>query len=161
MAPATDKRAFMILIGATMITIFSIVYLLQFCRTRIGKSRTEPKDDQATDPLSPSTLSKSQRVSKIASVADAVRMSTLNSRNSMNSYDRNHITGASSSTTNGSSMVAYPINPPPSPATRSRRPYRHYKIQPEEQLWKVAAEHHRLPEYSAARVWQEYSRCGL
>ncbi|XP_033156520.1 low-density lipoprotein receptor-related protein 6 [Drosophila mauritiana] len=128
MAPATDKRAFMILIGATMITIFSIVYLLQFCRTRIGKSRTEPKDDQATDPLSPSTLSKSQRVSKIASVADAVRMSTLNSRNSMNSYDRNHITGASSSTTNGSSMVAYPINPPPSPATRSRRPYRHYKI---------------------------------
>ncbi|KAH8340133.1 hypothetical protein KR067_010390 [Drosophila pandora] len=124
MAPASDKRAFMILIGATMITIFSIVYLLQFCR----RSRTEPKDDQASDPLSPSTLSKSQRVSKIASVADAVRMSTLNSRNSMNSYDRNHITGASSSTTNGSSMVAYPINPPPSPATRSRRPYRHYKI---------------------------------
>lgn len=128
MAPASDKRAFMILIGATMVIIFSIVYLLQFCRTRIGKSRTEPKDDQASDPLSPSTLSKSQRVSKIASVADAVRMSTLNSRNSMNSYDRNHITGASSSTTNGSSMVAYPINPPPSPATRSRRPYRHYKI---------------------------------
>lgn len=127
MAPASDKRAFMILIGATMLIIFSIVYLLQFCRTRIGKSRTEPKDDQASDPLSPSTLSKSQRVSKIASVADAVRMSTLNSRNSMNSYDRNHITGASSSTTNGS-MVAYPINPPPSPATRSRRPYRHYKI---------------------------------
>ncbi|XP_037825188.1 low-density lipoprotein receptor-related protein 6 [Lucilia sericata] len=128
MAPSSDKKAFMILIVATMITIFSIVYLLQFCRTRIGKNRNEPKDDQASDPLSPSTLSKSQRVSKIASVADAVRMSTLNSRTSMNSYDRNHITGASSSTTNGSSMVAYPINPPPSPATRSRRPYRHYKI---------------------------------
>uniref|UniRef100_A0A1A9WIS8 EGF-like domain-containing protein n=1 Tax=Glossina brevipalpis TaxID=37001 RepID=A0A1A9WIS8_9MUSC len=128
MAPSSDKKAFMILIVATMITIFSIVYLLQFCRTRIGKNRNEPKDDQASDPLSPSTLSKSQRVSKIASVADAVRMSTLNSRTSMSSYDRNHITGASSSTTNGSSMVAYPINPPPSPATRSRRPYRHYKI---------------------------------
>ncbi|XP_055856668.1 low-density lipoprotein receptor-related protein 6 [Episyrphus balteatus] len=125
--PASDKKAFMILIVATMITIFSIVYILQFCRARLGKNRNEPKDDQASDPLSP-TLSKSQRVSKIASVADAVRMSTLNSRNSMNSYDRNHITGASSSTTNGSSMVAYPINPPPSPATRSRRPYRHYKI---------------------------------
>uniref|UniRef100_A0A0A1WEM1 Low-density lipoprotein receptor-related protein 6 n=1 Tax=Zeugodacus cucurbitae TaxID=28588 RepID=A0A0A1WEM1_ZEUCU len=128
MAPASDKKAFMILIFATIVIIFSIVYLLQVCRTRIGKSRNEPKDDQASDPLSPSTLSKSQRVSKIASVADAMRMSTLNSRNSINSYDRNHITGASSSTTNGSSMGAYPINPPPSPATRSRRPYRHYRI---------------------------------
>ncbi|XP_037945125.1 low-density lipoprotein receptor-related protein 6 [Teleopsis dalmanni] len=128
MAPSSDKKAFMILIGATMITIFSIVYLLQFCRSRLGKNRNVPKDDQASDPLSPSTLSKSQRVSKIASVADAMRMSTLNSRNSMNSYDRNHITGASSSTTNGSSMAAYPINPPPSPASRSRRPYRHYRI---------------------------------
>lgn len=128
MAPASDKKAFMILIVATMITIFSIVYLLQFCRTRMSKNHNEPKDDPATDPLSPNTLGKTHRVSKIASVADAVRMSTLNSRTSVNSYDRNHITGASSSTTNGSSLVAYPINPPPSPATRSRRPYRHYKI---------------------------------
>ncbi|XP_055383334.1 low-density lipoprotein receptor-related protein 6 [Condylostylus longicornis] len=126
-APASDKKAFIIVIVVTMIIIFSVVYLLQICRTRLGKSRNEPKDDQASDPLSPG-LSKSSRVSKIASVADAMRMSTLHSCNSMNSYDRNHITGASSSTTNGSSMVAYPINPPPSPATRSRRPYRHYKI---------------------------------
>uniref|UniRef100_A0A1A9WDX4 Uncharacterized protein n=1 Tax=Glossina brevipalpis TaxID=37001 RepID=A0A1A9WDX4_9MUSC len=71
MAPSSDKKAFMILIVATMITIFSIVYFLQFCRTRFGKNRNEPKYDQSSDPLSPLTLSKSQRVSKIASVAYA------------------------------------------------------------------------------------------
>lgn len=62
-------------------------------------------------------------------MADAVRLTTM-SRNSMNSYDRNNITGASSSTTNGS-LIGYPSNPPPSPATTSTHnsyPYKHYKV---------------------------------
>lgn len=132
MAPDNDKKAFMIVIIATMIIIFTIVYILQFCRTRLGKTRNEPKDDQASDPLSPNISNKNRSVSKIASVSDALRMSTLNSRNSINSYDRNHITGASSSTTNDSSMTPYPpIDPPPSVASGSvsrRRPYKNYRI---------------------------------
>lgn len=132
MAPDNDKKAFMVVIIATMIIIFTIVYILQFCRNRLGKSRNEPKDDQATDPLSPNVSNKNRSVSKIASVSDAIRMSTLNSRQSINSYDRNHITGASSSTTNDSSLTTYPpLDPPPSVASGSvsrRRPYKNYRI---------------------------------
>lgn len=94
-----------------------------------GAGINEPKDDHAMDPLSPATH-KQTHVSKITSVSDNVRMSTLNSRSTVtNSYDRNNITGASSSTTNGS--IACPLGPPPSPETtraNSFRPYnRHYK----------------------------------
>lgn len=50
----------------------------------------------------------------------------------MNSYDRNNITGASSSTTTNGSLICYPSNPPPSPATTSTLhnsyPYKHYKV---------------------------------
>lgn len=108
--------------------------MVQMCRTKLaGTSINEPKDDQAMDPLSPN-LNKTAHVSKINSVSDNVRMSTLNSRVTLaNSYDRNNITGASSSTTNGS--IGFPLNPPPSPETTatsqtthcSYRPYnRHY-----------------------------------
>ena len=135
---SSDKETFIIVSVVVMIIVFSAVYALNtrlnICRSKFAGTVNEPKDDQSSDPLSPGS-NKSGRVSKIASVADAVRMSTLNSRNSTNSYDRNHITGASSSTTNGSSLVGYPLNPPPSPATtatstrcNSYRPYRHYKV---------------------------------
>lgn len=111
------------------------------CRNKfVGAGINEPKDNEAMDPLSPGTH-KSAHVSKLNGVTDNVRLSTLNSRTTVaNSYDRNNITGASSSTTNGS--IGYPINPPPSPETtatsqttcsNSYRPYnRHYKrsIQP-------------------------------
>lgn len=136
----SDREIFIIAAVVVMIIVFSVAYVVNahrsnICRAKLTSNSNEPKDDQSADPLSPN-LHKNIRVSKIASVADAVRMSTLNSRTSANSYDRNHITGASSSTTNGSSLIGYPpINPPPSPATtatstrcNSYRPYRHYKV---------------------------------
>lgn len=101
----------------------------QMCRSKLTGGANETMDDQATDPLSPTSL-RPTRVSMITTVPDNVRMSTLNSRvTTANSYDRNNITGASSSTTNGS--ICYVNPPPPSPETtraNSHRPYsRHYK----------------------------------
>lgn len=129
--PGSDKKVFVVILIILVLIIFFIVYVLQICRTKFAETIREPKEDQASAPLSPGGLN-SLRVSKITSVADAVRLTTL-SRNSMNSYDRNHITGASSSTTtNGSSLIGYPSNPPPSPATTSTLhnsyPYKHYKV---------------------------------
>lgn len=135
---SSDKETFIIVSVVLMIIIFSLVYILNtrlnICRSKFSANSNEPKDDHASDPLSPG--SHKTRVMKITSPGDTVRMSTLNSRTSLpNSYDRNHITGASSSTTNGSSLIGYPLNPPPSPATtatstrcNSYRPYRHYKV---------------------------------
>lgn len=135
-APISDKKTFTVGIIIAVVVIFFAVYVLQMCRTKFSAAGiNEPKDDQAMDPLSPG-LHKTTHVSKINSVSDNVRMSTLNSRTTTaNSYDRNNITGASSSTTNGS--IGYPLNPPPSPETtatsqttrcNSYRPYnRHYK----------------------------------
>ncbi|XP_058464924.1 low-density lipoprotein receptor-related protein 6 [Malaya genurostris] len=136
MAPSGSKITMLIVVVIAVAIVFIVVYLLQTCRSRFGSGSSEPKEDQAAAPLSPGGINKNIRVSKLSSVADAVRMSTLNSRNSTNSYDRNHITGASSSTTNGSSLIGYPLNPPPSPATTagsaryssSYNPYKHYKI---------------------------------
>lgn len=66
--------------------------------------------DQSGDPLSPSEPRipiKAQKRRK--GFPDVVQMSGVNG-----SYDRNHITGTSS--TNSGSLI-YPLNPPPSPAT--------------------------------------------
>lgn len=134
-APTSDKKTFIIITIVVVVLAFSIAYFWQMCRTKFISNNIEPKDDQSADPLSPDTNNKSVRVSKIASIGDAMRMSTLNSRTSANSYDRNNITGASSST-NAGSFIGYPLNPPPSPATTAtstrcnsyHRPYRHYKI---------------------------------
>lgn len=100
-------------------------------------------DDSAGDPLALKPLQNSSIPKQ--RVQDSVRMSMFNGSTTSNSYDRNHITGASSSSTsNGmcSGAGAYPaetLNPPPSPATtaESRRccatnasrykPYRHYR----------------------------------
>jgi low density lipoprotein receptor-related protein 5/6 len=129
-APQTDTRTLVVVLGIIVIVIFLFVYLLNLCRTKFANNMREPKEDQASAPLSPGNINKNMRVAKISSVADAVRLSSLNSRNS---YDRNHITGASSSTTNGS-LIGYPSNPPPSPATtagstiHNNYPYKHYKI---------------------------------
>lgn len=130
---SSNKKNFIIIIVVIMLVLFFGAYILQIWKTKLSSNSDEPKDDQAGAPLSPGS-NKSSRITKLATTADAVRMSTLNSRTSMNSYDRNHITGASSSTTNGSSFKGYPLNPPPSPATTAAstrysgyRPYRHYK----------------------------------
>lgn len=131
-APNSDKKVLIIVVVVLVIMIVFIVYILQICRAKFNDNIREPKEDQASAPLSPGNLNKNLRLSKITSAADAVRLSTINSRNS---YDRNHITGASSSTTNGSSLIGYPSNPPPSPATttagstlHNNYPYKHYKI---------------------------------
>lgn len=105
--PILDKK--LILIGIFVLFVFVMVFACtkfgrtQVCRAKLaGGGINEPKDDQAMDPLSPISH-KPMHVSKITSVSDNVRMSTLNSRTTVaNSYDRNNITGASSSTTNGS-----------------------------------------------------------
>lgn len=145
----SDKKTFIIVIVVLMLAAFFAAYIFQICRTRfMSGSGIGTVDDQAAAPLSP-VQNKTGRVSRFSSIQDVVWMSTLNSggagnngsgRNvgavgSTNSYDRNNITGASSSsTTKGSSTMGYPLNPPPSPATtatstrcNSYRPYRHYK----------------------------------
>lgn len=151
----SDKKTFIIVIVVLMLAAFFAAYIFQICRTRFMSNGIRTTDDQAAAPLSP-VQNKTGRVSRFSSIQDVVWMSTLNSggggvgggnnnnssRNavgggvgSTNSYDRNNITGASSSsTTKGSSTMGYPLNPPPSPATtatstrcNSYRPYRHYK----------------------------------
>lgn len=142
----SDKKTFIIVIVVLMLAAFFAAYIFQICRTRFMSNVIRTPDDQAAAPLSP-VQNKTGRVSRFSSIQDVVWMSTLNSgggagsgavRNgvgSTNSYDRNNITGASSSsTTKGSSTMGYPLNPPPSPATtatstrcNSYRPYRHYK----------------------------------
>lgn len=134
--PVSDKKTIFVGIFVVVIIVCLVAYTnlrrTQMCRTTLAGAVNEPKDDQAMDPLSPATHKPTQ-VSKIAAVSENVRMSTLNSRTTVaNSYDRNNITGASSSTTNGS--IGY-INPPPSPeTTRTNRhrytsPYHNYKRQ--------------------------------
>lgn len=125
--PASDRKIIFVCIFVVIIVVCLITYTnvrrMQMCRTKLAGAGNEPKDDHAMDPLSPA-LHKPTHVSKIAAASDNVRMSTLNSRTTVaNSYDRNNITGASSSTTNGS--IGY-VNPPPSPETtraNSHRPY--------------------------------------
>lgn len=124
-----------------------------FCWKKLKPLNHFPLDDRAGDPLSPKqtvqipkagttcpSTSTNSRAKKMGSkIMEGMRLSTLNS-SSTNSYDRNHITGASSSATNGSSFVGRyprePLNPPPSPATTApsssaasrHRPYRHYRV---------------------------------
>lgn len=75
--------------------------------------------DQSEDPLSPSQPRMQIKAQKRRKgFPDVVQMTGINGSQT-SSYDRNHITGASSST-NGSSLMCYPretLNPPPSPAT--------------------------------------------
>lgn len=133
----SDRKTMIVFIVVIALIILFMLYVWQMCRSKfVGAGINEPKDDQAMDPLSPATH-KSAHMSKMNGATDNVRMSTINSRTSVaSSYDRNNITGASSSTTNGS--IGFPKNPPPSPETtatsqttrsNSYRPYnRHYKM---------------------------------
>lgn len=131
---SSNVKHYIIYIIVIKLILFLGVYIVQQLRSRFSEKNNEPKDDQSGAPLSPSCSNKNPKIAKLINPAGAVRMSNLNSRTSMTSYDRNHITGASSSTTNGSSIKGYPLNPPPSPATTAAstrysgyRPYRHYK----------------------------------
>lgn len=110
--------------NTTVVVVFSVIsaavgfsVVFYFLSRRYGLS--DMHADQSEDPLSPDrprTQVKPQKRRK--GIPDVVQMSMIN-RSDTSSYDRNHITGASSSTTNGSSLC-YPretLNPPPSPAT--------------------------------------------
>ncbi|XP_011154181.1 low-density lipoprotein receptor-related protein 6 isoform X2 [Harpegnathos saltator] len=136
----------LVVVVLTSVTILGYYY----CRRKFTGNEGLPDilHDSAGDPLSP----KSNRVVKpmfahknnrkdLKAGMEAVRMSMLNGSSLGSSYDRSHITGASSST-RGSSAGGYPqetLNPPPSPATiasstrcsssnASRyKPYRHYR----------------------------------
>uniref|UniRef100_A0A1B6BXD2 EGF-like domain-containing protein n=1 Tax=Clastoptera arizonana TaxID=38151 RepID=A0A1B6BXD2_9HEMI len=92
------------------------------CRNRFSPTTQglPCEGDSAADPLSPKP---SQRVIPIVNHTvitkpppAVVRMSTLNCGSS-SSYERSHVTGASSS----ASLLCYPLNPPPSPATTTLR----------------------------------------
>ncbi|ERL91934.1 hypothetical protein D910_09257, partial [Dendroctonus ponderosae] len=98
----------------------------------------EPPEDSLS-PLDPNSHNKNITLRR--GIPDVVRMSMM-TENYPSTYERRHITGASSSSnTNASSNASYPretLNPPPSPATTvpstrasspsSRyRPYRHYR----------------------------------
>lgn len=134
----SDRKTMIVFIVVIALVVLFVLYVWQMCRSKfVGAGINEPKDDQAMDPLSPATH-KSAHMSKMNGATDNVRMSTINSRGSVaSSYDRNNITGASSSTTNGS-IGFPPKNPPPSPETtatsqttrsNSYRPYnRHYTL---------------------------------
>lgn len=75
-----------------------------------------PCEDSAADPLSPKPLRILPKPVTVMHKVPVVRMQALNGTSS-SSYDRSHVTGASSS----ASLLCYPLNPPPSPATTAQR----------------------------------------
>ncbi|XP_066992022.2 low-density lipoprotein receptor-related protein 6 [Anabrus simplex] len=165
----TSKNPYMMGVLTTMAVIVVLALIGYSCRRRIigmnNITLDDELEDSSGDPLSPKPLhgvpkpicqmtgirnknghrSVGKGVAKPGAGADAVRLSMLNgSTTTSNSYDRSHITGASSSTTEGgvphgapllvssSSLLCYPretLNPPPSPATTAdsnRRMHHNY-----------------------------------
>lgn len=126
----TFVSVFLVVLVVCLIAVTNLRRIRTFRTKLVTNGMAEPKDDQSMAPLSPDRQ-KSMQIARIHGASNDVLMSTLNSHTTAtNSYDRNNITGASSSTTNGS--IAYPTNPPPSPEETSRinnyRPYnRQYK----------------------------------
>ncbi|KAG7206637.1 hypothetical protein KM043_000315 [Ampulex compressa] len=138
-----------VLVGL-IVTIGVLAFAVYYCRRKFTANEELPDilHDSAGDPLSPkpSRIAKPMFAQKnsrkdLKAGMEAVRMSMLNGSSIGSSYDRSHITGASSST-RGSSTGGYPqetLNPPPSPATTANstrcsssnasryKPYRHYK----------------------------------
>ncbi|XP_076273199.1 low-density lipoprotein receptor-related protein 6 [Rhynchophorus ferrugineus] len=130
--------------GPVFLIIGFLAFMLLICMLFILRKKCLHREDvveqpeDSLSPLDPNGHNKNLKLRK--GIPDVVRMSMLNdSRPS--TYDRRHITGASSSSnTNGSSSGCYPretLNPPPSPATTAAstrasspsryRPYRHYR----------------------------------
>lgn len=120
------------------IIVFVIVSVLLF------RKRLMPRDEDVNDQmesLNPMHPNATGNLKYRKGIPDIVRMSMLNDSGCPSSFDRRHVTGASSSSnTNGSSVTGYPcetLNPPPSPATTAAstrgsspsryRPYRHYR----------------------------------
>lgn len=136
------SKATIFVIVAIVTFICFIILMVFYCqRNKCPLPRenvVEPPEDSLS-PLDPNGHNKNLKLRK--GIPDVVRMSMLND-SCPSTYDRRHITGASSSSnTNGSSSGCYPretLNPPPSPATTAAstrgsspssryRPYRHYR----------------------------------
>ncbi|XP_011066151.1 PREDICTED: low-density lipoprotein receptor-related protein 6 isoform X2 [Acromyrmex echinatior] len=155
----SGKTTYIIIILAVVFVVGTSILSYYYCRKKFIGNEGLPDilHDSAGDPLSPkpsnNRMVKPMFVSQKNNRKDggasgglkvgmeAIRMSMLNGSSLGSSYDRSHITGASSST-RGSSAGGYPqetLNPPPSPATivsstrcsssnASRyKPYRHYR----------------------------------
>ncbi|KAK0099194.1 hypothetical protein PV326_000031 [Microctonus aethiopoides] len=145
------KSTYIIAILAVMVAGTITVLGVYYCRKRLVNNEELPDilHDSAGDPLSPKPgragkpvlMQKNGVKDGLKGGLKTVRMSTLTGSSIGSSYDRSHITGASSST-RGSSAGGYPhetLNPPPSPATTANstrcsssnasryRPYRHYR----------------------------------
>lgn len=128
-----SKSILVTIVLCGVVGIFFAACVAQICRLKFASGMNEPKEDPAAaEPLTPGGTNKVARMTKFP-VVEGIRLNALTDRNSALSYDRNHITGASSSTTNGSSLNGYPV-PPPSPATVGsmryngyHHPYKHYK----------------------------------
>ncbi|XP_015518016.1 low-density lipoprotein receptor-related protein 6 isoform X1 [Neodiprion lecontei] len=140
------------IVGAPLVIFIIILAGVGYCCCRRRRNNAGLPDilhDSAGEPLSPKhgrVNIKSMPIQKngrkdFKPVMETVRLSNLNGSSIGSSYDRSHITGASSST-RGSSAGSYPqetLNPPPSPATTANstrysssnasryRPYRHYR----------------------------------
>lgn len=136
--PKTGVGNTVLVIFVTLLCIVVVSLVIYFVRRKLKPVETQR--DQSEDPLNPTQMRvqfKNQKIHK--GIPDVVHMSMVNGSNT-SSYDRNNITGASSST-NGSSVGCYPretLNPPPSPATTAastrgsspstrHRPYKHYR----------------------------------
>ncbi|GJQ65548.1 hypothetical protein Trydic_g7648 [Trypoxylus dichotomus] len=130
------------IITTVIMTIMSVVVALTalFYILRRKCDVVEMPHEQTEDLLNPSQSHGQIKGNKIRkTMPDVLGMTTINGSQT-STYDRNNITGASSST-NGSSVGCYPretLNPPPSPATTAAstrgsspssryRPYRHYR----------------------------------
>lgn len=128
-----DSNALLITIVCVALVVALLCIIIFLIRKRIQNSEVILRD-QSEDPLNPMQVHLPLKVQNIIhkGIPDVVRSS---------SYNRDNITGASSST-NDSSLIGYPcetLNPPPSPATTAAstrnsspsaryRPYRHYKL---------------------------------
>ena len=147
----SNKSTYVVSVLVIIVSVIILGILAFYCRRRIVGANNATLNgylgDSAGDPLSPEPsrgvpkpicpvvgTQKNGRLDKGSKKPgnDAVRMSMLNGSTTSNSYDRSHITGASSSATEGggpngapllvssSSLLCYPretLNPPPSPAT--------------------------------------------
>ncbi|XP_018572633.1 low-density lipoprotein receptor-related protein 6 isoform X2 [Anoplophora glabripennis] len=133
-AALTSKKS---VTHTVILSVVGVVFVFAMFSVVFLRKRFLPREDitdQSEDSLSP--------MHPNARIPDVVRMSMLNDSGCPSTYDRRHVTGASSSSnTNGSSIGCYPretLNPPPSPATTAAstrgsspssryRPYRHYR----------------------------------
>lgn len=127
--PATysSSSIFLVIFLCIVVGLIFAFIVTKLCQTKLTNKITEPKEDPVLAPLT-----ETSKNGHITIFPESIGLRSMSDRTALNSYDRNHITGASSSTTNGSSLNGYPA-PPPSPATigsafkSHNHPYRNYK----------------------------------